>query len=507
MARCSIVVPVFNGLVFLRPMLASLRDFTDKDSYELILSDDGSDAATRSFLKGLHKEAKVLFAPANGGFSKACNAGAQAAEGEFLVFLNSDLELHPGWLEALLMVADEDASVGAVGAKLLYPDGTIQHGGVFLREDRLDRLPVVASHDHVGLRGDHPEANRRADLLAVTAAAMLVRREAFEAVGGFDEEYLNGYEDVDLCLKLRSEGWRVVYEPGCEIVHHESKSGAARFAGRKQNQIRFLERWHGKVVPEVLVTPFLEVVEHPDWNASRPFRETALPQDPGVGNALLLILDDQPEARNVAALAATLESVLASGIGLYDRIVALVGEDDEDAKAYLRLCEGLESSFSWRAVSRQAAPDFATASLSDALTDAGEEFVAVLRPGIVATQGWIARLGMHVGSSKADVAGPLMTGIEGPQDAMRRLPPQAQGSLLPNELSHALARYRPGQFVSVDRLSPQAWMARREKIEAELGRCQDLSALLGSARLNKSAALDVFVHFEPRWVKQPLRAA
>ena len=180
--------------------------------------------------------------------------GAAAATGEQFVFLNNDTEVHPNWLEPLVALLD-DPEVGAVGSKLLYPDGTIQHCGVVLLEDAMDSDRFMATHWLAGSPGDADLTNQLRQFQVVTAACVLIRRAAFEEVGGFDERYWNGYEDIDLCLKLGERGWKVMYEPASVVTHIESASGSERFRLTDQNVARLMSRWGGKVVLDILITP------------------------------------------------------------------------------------------------------------------------------------------------------------------------------------------------------------------------------------------------------------
>lgn len=485
--RCSLIVPVHNGLEYLRVMLDTLWASTPEASFELIISDDASSTATRAFLMDLSGRVRVHFEKTNQGFAAACNAGAKLAGGEFLVFLNSDLEFRPGWLEAMMATADTDPRIAAVGAKLLYPDGTIQHGGVFLREDRLDRNPLVASHDNVGKPGNDPDANRREDLLAVTAAAMLVRRSAFESVGGFDEGYYNGLEDVDLCLKLGRAGHRIVYEPRCELIHHESKSGDKRFSHTKPNQRRFHAQWIGKVWPEMLVTAYLEVGPHVGLDRSHAFRAEEEEIDPMKDNVRIVVM---PGGRS-AELALTLGSIFGAQVGLYDAITAIAKPTDEDAKRYLKLCEGYDDSFEWRG---DATP------LKTAVEPATEDFVAFLKPGTVVTQGWLARLSFWAGQDGVGAAGPMLTGVTGHQDALAHLPEGIAGTLFPNEMSHAFARAYGPKATAVGCLDPACVLMKRESalklLEMGASSLEHALSLLPMIGMTSVVAHDVFVHQE-----------
>src|SRR6185295_11549086 len=146
---------------------------------------------------------------------------ARQARGDFLVFLNNDIEvISPDWLTELVSHAQR-REVGAVGAKLWYPDDTIQHAGLVL-------VAGLAGHAHLRRkRGDHGYFSRASliqDLSAVTAACLCVRREVFEQAGGFDETLAVAFNDVDLCLRIQAAGYRNLYTPHAELYHHESAS-------------------------------------------------------------------------------------------------------------------------------------------------------------------------------------------------------------------------------------------------------------------------------------------
>ena len=209
----------------------------DQPEYELIIVDNGSTDGTTDFLRQLSGDVRIIVNEENLGFAKACNQGAAAARGKYLVFLNNDTIPQPGWLTALVAEVDSHTEVGIVGSKLLYPDGTVQHAGVV--RDCARRLPY---HIYKGFAASHPAVNQRREFQIVTAACLLIRRALFDEVGGFDEEYMNGFEDADLCLKVRERGYAVVYQPRSVVVHLESQT-----PGRKThddaNVTRFLDRW------------------------------------------------------------------------------------------------------------------------------------------------------------------------------------------------------------------------------------------------------------------------
>jgi GT2 family glycosyltransferase/MoaA/NifB/PqqE/SkfB family radical SAM enzyme len=233
--RCSIIIPAYNRLVFTRQCLDALLADTHASGHEIIVVDNGSRDLTPAYLRGLEGQVKVITNEHNLGFAKACNQGAQAAVGKYLIFLNNDTIPQPGWLEALVRGVEVDGA-GIVGAKLLYPDGTVQHAGVAVNKN------WGPYHIFNGLPQDDPAVCKKRFLQIVTGACMLVTKKLFWAVGGFDEAYRNGFEDVDLCLKATSAGALALYTPESVLVHFESKSHG-RHLFTKENGDLFIQKW------------------------------------------------------------------------------------------------------------------------------------------------------------------------------------------------------------------------------------------------------------------------
>ena len=255
MAAVSIIIPVFDRLELTRACIDALARHTSPRSCEIIVVDNGSTDGTAEFLREQSAAGRLrLHANSeNCGFARACNQGARLARTDGLLFLNNDTEVQAGWLDPLLAVLAVDSEVAAVGCKLLYPDRTIQHAGVLLVDHRPLQDPLLAVHIHQRAAESLPDANRPRIYGALTAACLLVRRAAYRDVQGFDEGYWNGYEDVDLCFKLRQSGGRLVYQPDSVVVHHESKSGPARFERAGQNVQRLHRRWLGRVPVDLIV--------------------------------------------------------------------------------------------------------------------------------------------------------------------------------------------------------------------------------------------------------------
>jgi O-antigen biosynthesis protein len=223
-ARVSIVIPFRDRPELLRNCLRSLRGSTLRNS-EVVLVDNGSeDPRTGRLLARVSAKQDVglVTRPGAFNFSLLCNAGAAAATGDYLVFLNNDTEvLTFSWLERMLSLAAAPG-VGAVGATLLYPDHTIQHAGLLPRSDGM------WVHPYRGEPGDAPGTNgelrRVRSVPAITAACMMISRALFEEVGRFDERLPLTLNDVDLCRRLRARGKLVLVTPRARLLHYEGLS-------------------------------------------------------------------------------------------------------------------------------------------------------------------------------------------------------------------------------------------------------------------------------------------
>src|SRR5262245_14272895 len=235
----SIIIPTLDRASFLQKCLESIFDKTDYGNYEVIVLDNGSrEAETLQFLTGLEKWDRVrverIDEPFN--YSRLNNRGVELSRGSFIALLNNDVEvLNDGWLGELMSHALRQ-DVGMVGARLWYPNGRIQHGGVILGAGG------IAGHAHVGIQHDpgyFARPHLAQHLSAVTAACAVMRRNVYLQLGGFDEVNLPvTFNDVDFCLRVREAGYWIVWTPHAELVHHESASRGFDDSARKQ--VRFL---------------------------------------------------------------------------------------------------------------------------------------------------------------------------------------------------------------------------------------------------------------------------
>ena len=255
--RVSVVIPTRDRAELLRVVLEGLFEATDYPDIEIVVVDNDSREPETAALLAAHRgdRLRVVAAPGPFNFSDLSNRGAAAATGPVLLFLNNDVEvIRPDWLGELVALAIRPG-IGAVGAKLLYPDGTLQHGGVVLR------VGSVAGHAQLGLGAEEPgyfgRMQQTREVSAVTAACLAIRREVFDEVGGFDARDLKiAYNDVDLCLRLRRAGYRNLWTPFARLIHHESKSRGAEDTPEKAARLREEARvMQARWAPELKADP------------------------------------------------------------------------------------------------------------------------------------------------------------------------------------------------------------------------------------------------------------
>lgn len=238
----SIIMPFRDQAALTVACLASLDRAPGYPITEVVLIDNGStEPETQALRQQLESRpaTRVLEYPGPFNWSAINNLAANTCDTDMLLFLNNDIEASsPGWLHAMVELGQRP-DVGAVGARLLYPDGSVQHAGVVLG------LGGVAGHLFAGM----PEGEMGYfgwDLIvkeysAVTAACMLVRRKVFEGLHGFDESYAVGFNDVDFCIRMRQAGYRILYTPHAKLIHYESVSRG--LSGYQHDYQEFLRRW------------------------------------------------------------------------------------------------------------------------------------------------------------------------------------------------------------------------------------------------------------------------
>jgi GT2 family glycosyltransferase len=261
----SIVLPVHNNWALTAACLRSLAVDDSTVDFEVIVVDDGSKDETRTLLP-LVSGITTVRLDENRGFLQAVNQGLVATKGRFVILLNNDTSVWPGWLDALVETARNSPDVGVVGAKLVYPDGRLQEAGGIIFDN--------AQGLNFG-RGDNPDApmyNFTRDVDYCSGACLLVRREILDTLGGLDSRYDPAYyEDTDLAFAARGLGYRVVYQPGAVVTHIEGAScGTDLEAGLKRyqavNREVFRSKWKEELKVQLPCDP--QSIRAASWRSS-----------------------------------------------------------------------------------------------------------------------------------------------------------------------------------------------------------------------------------------------
>ena len=245
----SIIIPSYDHADDLKRCIESIREKTTYENYEIIIVENNSTKQeTFDYYQELENDPRIRVVKWDGifNFSGICNFGVKHSKGEHVLLLNNDVEIiTPDWLQEMLMYSQRK-DVGAVGAKLYYPDHTIQHAGIGIG------LLTLAGHYHRHFDGNHPGYMGRLsyaqDVTAVTGACMMIRRDVYDEMNGYDETFEVAFNDVDFCMRVRKAGYLIVFTPFAELYHYESKSRGlddlpekrARFVGEVE---RFQTRW------------------------------------------------------------------------------------------------------------------------------------------------------------------------------------------------------------------------------------------------------------------------
>lgn len=262
----TIIIPTKDNVELLKRCVDSIEAKTTYDDYEILILDNGSEKKeTRNFFESLINKYRIIKVITEGfNFSELVNFGVSQAKGDIIVLLNDDTEvITPSWIEDMLGWIQSDDKIGAVGCKLIYGDGSIQHAGVVLG---------MCSHpaDHAFKLRHYKDggylnyANVVRNYSAVTAACLMTKKSAFNQIGGFDDENLPiSFNDVDYCLRLIENDFRVVYTPKAMLYHHEGKSrGIGEQIDRPQEIELFESKWGGLVFEDRFYNKNLSLSGH-----------------------------------------------------------------------------------------------------------------------------------------------------------------------------------------------------------------------------------------------------
>jgi len=246
----SIVIPTFNNITLTKNCIESVIKTATGHSmdYEIIVVDDCSLDSTQAEIQILSEKYPVIRHfrnPQRSGFARSCNRGAEIANSPLIIFLNNDTLVKANWDVHLINTIANDPDAGIVGAKLLFGSNTIQHAGICFRLKSI----IIPDHIYTRFPSYFPLSNIPKELQSVTGACFIIRREHFEEMGGFDEEFINGGEDIDLCFRIRDRGKKILYQPLSEIIHLEARSyGRNNFWFRNFKRIK--RKWGGNILPD-----------------------------------------------------------------------------------------------------------------------------------------------------------------------------------------------------------------------------------------------------------------
>ncbi|MGG0814455.1 glycosyltransferase family 2 protein [Paenibacillus alvei] len=250
----SVIIPTVLHTELVKQCVTSFINTVHQLAYEIIIVDDGSTAWIQQDLQAwsdLLPQVRFIGKTANEGFSKTVNCGIQHAQGDYVLIVNNDVVFfEPGWLQHMLVAMNSSPDIGIVGARLLYPNLTIQHGGV---------VPTQKGHfDHRyrGQEAHYPPAMLIEDVNAVTGALMLVRKHIFSQIGLLSEEFFIAFEDIDLCYRAKQHGIRVIYCGTASAIHVEgatrgtTKANKNPYWRQKEMEARkkFWIKWGGKII-------------------------------------------------------------------------------------------------------------------------------------------------------------------------------------------------------------------------------------------------------------------
>jgi len=512
----SIIIPVFNRLDLTRQCLESIRRTSPVGRYEIVVVDNGSTDGTSDFLRQQQQAGhlRVVWNNENIGFAKACNQGARAAKSDYLLFLNNDTVSQTGWLEPLCEVLDRDHSVAAVGSKLLFPDGALQHAGVIVVLDERHPSSIMVPNHIDYKQPDHLEANRMRTFQSLTAACLLVRRAAFEQAGGFDEGYWNGYEDVDLCFTLQAQGWKLVYRPESVLIHHESQGGPERFVKEGENLIRLNQRWLAKCEPDFIIKSDGSIIQADAGRIQMYKLPTEVspnclpsPIDGPTGTNISGGADQKEEAaRPVASIiivtynsASTIRNCLESIFSCASARIEVIVADNastDDTRAIL-------AAHKERITILEHSDNLGfSLACNQGIRASSGEYIVLLNPDTVVTQGWLERMKTHFGQDVGAV-GPVSDFAAGLQNIDRHLPDGAPSRMGLLEVADLLARVNHGKGLDARLLTGFCMMIPRKVLD-EIG-LLDETLFLGNDDLDLSwrlrekgyrlvVATDAFVH-------------
>ncbi len=241
----SVIIPVYNQWDYTFMCLKSILKNTESISYEIIIADDNSSDETVNIDKYV-KNVKIIRNKNNLGFLRNCNNAAKQALGKYILFLNNDTEVQKDWLKNLLQLIENDNKIGIAGPKFIYPNGALLEAGCIIWKD--GESWQYGAFDNP----NRPEYNYIREVDYISGACIIIKKELFDEIGGFDERYAPAYyEDTDLAFEARKKGYKIVYQPLSVVIHYENITYKKyKPANGQNNKEKFKQKWKQKLENE-----------------------------------------------------------------------------------------------------------------------------------------------------------------------------------------------------------------------------------------------------------------
>ena len=393
--KISIIIPVYNKIDLTIKCLKAIEANSPLSDIEVIVVDNASSDNTSKELESWDNKLpiKILHNETNLGYGKANNQAASIARGEYLLLLNNDTEPQQNWIEPMAYTFSQFSKVGAVGCKLIYSDGLIQHAGVATVNDEIRKCPI--SLFHIGHKcHDGPKFSKLMRVQAVTAACMMIPKKIFQEINGFDEKYWNGFEDVDLCFKILEAGYEIFYQPNSVVIHHESQSGFQRHVREGENASLLNSKWK-----DIITCIFV-------------IRE---PHKIELNDAATVVIVTQNSEKTIEHCLNALDGTLRS----HDEVIIIDNNSTDNT------CERVKSFIKvkkqYRLLNNHNGLSYSNAAKQAAYSGVNP-YIAFVKPYAIVTKNWMENLFIHLLPQKIGAVGPLTNFDKGVQSIAQHIP-------------------------------------------------------------------------------------
>ncbi len=475
----SIIIPVFNKVEYTQQCIESIYLNTPKNIFEIIIVDNASTDGTNKYLEelsDLYKNIKIISNKENLGFAVANNQAAEIAEGKYLVLLNNDTIVHPGWLISLIEIVENKNEVAIVGSKLLFPDGTIQHAGVNIVKDEINNIDI--NPWHIGYKQkDKKEYNKITEMQAVSGACMLIRKDVFFECGKLNEEYWNGYEDVDFCFKVISQNYKIIYQPASVITHFESKSGKERFIKEGINLKLLNEKWSKQIACDLI------------WKKPNVFVKP---------NAASIIIVTYNSSKTISSCLKSLKKTLRE----YDEVVIVDNNSQDNTTKIIE--KTIKKSKQFKLIKSKENIGFSE-GCNVGIRNSYNPFVVLLNPDTNVTDKWLDKMVNICTIENIAAVGPVSNYAAGYQNILAHIDQKELESIPKSKLPIIIEKRFDKKFVETKLLIGFCMVIKRTLLE-EVG-LLDKELFLGNDDLDLSwrfrlkgykllVAVDTFVYHE-----------